>query len=66
MVSFTAACALVLMVMHVDARGLHGLSCRRKAPRQRHHSHLNDIIRPAMKRAQMSTVKEPRCEPDAG
>jgi len=26
----------------VDARWLHGLSCRRSAPRQQRHSHLND------------------------
>jgi len=28
----------------VDARGLHGLSCRRSAARQQRHSHLNDIL----------------------
>ena len=28
----------------VDARGLHGLSCRRSAGRQQRHSLLNDII----------------------
>jgi len=28
----------------VDVRGLHELSCRRSAPRQQRHSHLNDII----------------------
>jgi len=43
----------------VDARGLHGLSCRRSAPRQQHHSHLNDILWRAIKRAQMPAVKEP-------
>jgi len=43
----------------VDARELHGLSCRRSAPRQQRHSHLNDILLTAIKRAQMSAVKEP-------
>ena len=28
----------------VDARGLHGLACRRSGPRQQRHRHLNDII----------------------
>ena len=42
----------------VDARGLHGLSCRRSAPRQQRHSHLNDILWRAIKRAQMPAVKE--------
>ena len=43
----------------VDARGLHGLSCHRSAPRQQRHSHLNDISWRAIKRAQMPAVKEP-------
>ena len=43
----------------VDARGLYGLSCRRSAPRQQRHSHLNDILWRAIKRAQMPAVKEP-------
>jgi len=43
----------------VDARGLHGLSCRRSAPRQQRHSHLNDILWRAIKPAQMPAVKEP-------
>ena len=43
----------------VDARGLHGLACRRSAPRQQRHSHLHDIIWRAMKRAQIPAVKEP-------
>ena len=30
----------------VDARGLHGLSCRRNAPRQQRHSHLSDQASP--------------------
>ena len=43
----------------VDARGLHGLSCRKSAPRQQRHSHMNDIIWRAIKRAQVPAVKEP-------
>jgi len=43
----------------VDARGLHGLSCRRSAPRKQRHCHLNDILWRAIKRAQMPAVKEP-------
>ena len=43
----------------VNARGLNGLSCRRSAPRHQRHSHLNDIIRRAIKRAQVPAVKEP-------
>jgi len=43
----------------VDARGLHGLSCRRSAPRQQCHSHLNDILWRAIKRAQMPAVNKP-------
>jgi len=43
----------------IDARGLHGLACRRSAPRQQRHSHLNDIIWRSMKRAQIPAVKEP-------
>ena len=42
----------------VDARGLHGLSCRKSAPRRQRHSHMNDIIRRAIKRAQVPAVKE--------
>ena len=37
--------------------GLHGLSCRRSAPRQQRHSHLNDILWRAIKQAQMPAVK---------
>jgi len=43
----------------VDTRGLHGLFCRRSAPRQQRHSHLNDVLWRAIKRAQMFAVKEP-------
>jgi len=34
-------------------------SCRRSGPRQQRHSHLNDILWKAIKRAQMPAVKEP-------
>lgn len=43
----------------VDARGLHGLACRRSGPRQQRHNHLNDIIWRALKRGQIHAVKEP-------
>ena len=43
----------------VDERGLHGLSCRMSAARYQRHSHLNDIIWRAIKKAQTSAVKEP-------
>ena len=52
-------CGRLSISKPVDARGLHGLSCRRSAPRQQRHSHLNDILWRAIKRAQMPTVKEP-------
>ena len=38
---------------------LHGLSCRRSAPRHQRHSHLNDIIWRSIKRAHVPAVKEP-------
>ena len=43
----------------VDARGLHGLSCRKSEPRHIRHSQLNDIIWRAVKRAQIPATKEP-------
>jgi len=43
----------------VDGRGLHGLSCRRSSPTQQRHSHLNDILWRAIKRAQLPAVKGP-------
>lgn len=43
----------------VDARGLHGLSCRRSGPRHQRHAQLNDIIWRAIKRAQIPATKEP-------
>ena len=43
----------------VDARGLHGLSCRKSTARHIRHSQLNDIIWRAIKRAQIPSSKEP-------
>lgn len=43
----------------VDARGLHGLSCRKSEPRHIRHSQLNDVIWRAMKRAALPATKEP-------
>ena len=43
----------------VDARGLHGLSCRRSISRHQRHSMINDIIWRAIKRAKIPTHKEP-------
>ena len=42
---------------YVDARGLHGLSCRRSSARQQRHAQLNDVIWRAIKRAQISVAK---------
>ena len=50
----------------VDARGLHGLSCRKSAARHIKYAHLNDIIWRAVKRAQIPAVKEPAGLPRAG
>jgi len=43
----------------VDARELHGLSCRRSAGRQQRHSLLNDILFRSLRRAQVQASKEP-------
>ena len=43
----------------VDARGTHGLACRRSAGRSARHSHINDIIWRALKRAGVPSTKEP-------
>ena len=43
----------------VDARGLHGLSCRRSAGRHARHSQLNDIIWRSLRRANIPASKEP-------
>jgi len=42
-----------------DARGLHGLSCRRSAGRHIRHSQLNDIIWRSLCRAKIPASKEP-------
>ena len=42
----------------VNARGLHGLLCRRSSARQQHHAELNDIIWRSIKRAQIPVFKE--------
>ena len=43
----------------VNARGLHGLSCRKSIPRCIHHSQLNDLIWRAARKAQIHAVQEP-------
>ena len=43
----------------VDAQGLHGLSCRKSAPRQIRHAQMNDIVWRSVKEAQYPAVKEP-------
>ena len=50
---YTCACGKA-----VDARGLHGLSCRRSTPRHQRHSMINDITWRAIKRAKIPTHKE--------
>ena len=44
---------------NADARGLHGLSCIRSTGRFTAHKQLNDIIWRALKRADISAIKEP-------
>lgn len=55
----------------VDARGSHGLSCRRSAGRQTRHAQLNDAIHRTLIRAGYPATKEPTglmqtgdCRPD--
>ena len=43
----------------VDSRGLHGLTCKRSAGRSTRHQQLNDLIWRALKRANISSTKEP-------
>ena len=43
----------------VDARGIHGLACKKSAGRHPRHSELNDIICRALQRAQIPSTKEP-------
>ena len=44
----------------VDARGLHGLSCKRSAGRSLKHFQINDLIFRALKRADIPSTKEPK------
>src|SRR5580693_2904633 len=43
----------------VDARGAHGLSCKKSAGRQMRHSRLNDVLWRALGRAGVTSSKEP-------
>jgi len=43
----------------VDARGSHGLSCRRSAGRQSRHAQLNDVIHRSLIKAGVPASKEP-------
>jgi hypothetical protein len=43
----------------VDARGTHGLACKRSAGRHPRHGLLNDVVWRAMQRAQVPSAKEP-------
>ena len=43
----------------VDAKGLHGLACRKSGPRHIRHSQLNDLIWRAGKKAQIRASKAP-------
>ena len=45
--------------VNVDARGLHGLACKRSAGRSTRHQQLNDLIWRALKRADIPSTKEP-------
>ena len=51
---YTCACG-----KSVDARGLHGLSCKRSMARHQRHSMVNDIIWRAVKHAKVPAHKEP-------
>ena len=42
----------------VDARGLHGLSCKRSAGRFTRHQQLNDVIWRILRRADIPAIKE--------
>ena len=43
----------------IDARGTHGLSCRKNVARQARHSLLNDLVYRALAKAGTPSVKEP-------
>ena len=44
---------------HVDARGIHGLSCKRSSGRAARHQQINDLVYRALRRADIPAVKEP-------
>ena len=58
---YTTICQLHTCVCGamVDARGLHGMACRKSAPRHVRHSQLNDILWRAVKKTQTPSNKEP-------
>ena len=43
----------------IDARGTHGLACRKNVARQTRHAHLNDLIHRALIKAGLPSCKEP-------
>ena len=43
----------------VTSRGTHGLSCKRSSGRSTRHQQINDVIRRALKRADVPSTKEP-------
>ena len=43
----------------VDARSIHGLSCRKNAGRQTRHNSINDIVCRAMRRVGIPSIKKP-------
>ena len=45
--------------MIIDARGLHGLACRKSAPRHVRHSQLNDVIWRTVKKTQTPANEKP-------
>ena len=49
----------IIIVVNVDARGLHGLACKRSAGRSTRYQQLNDIIWLVLKRADIPLTKEP-------
>ena len=57
--SFTCQPHTCICGNKVDARGLHGLSCRKSTQRHIRHSPVNDLIWRAVRKAQIPTFKEP-------
>ena len=55
----SANCTSGLVAKQVDARGTHGLACKRGTGRSIRHHELNDIIYRALTRASTSSVQEP-------